>query len=293
MKLPFKINEVLFEQEFVIVDLDTSGILGIDLLNTSEAQIHISRVLLILPDKTVIKLHKKQHQHCALIRLKKRVTIPANTETAFHITVPKHMRENDMSIEHNIQLAKRGILISNAIVNAEDNKVVVSALNCTDRDITLKKQKVVGNIQQVGQITELLKLNKTDSEELPEHLKCLLENVSSKLTEDQKGAIKRVIVRFQDILLGPDGKLGRTDIGRHTIDTGEAKPIKIPPRRVPIKQKEIINKEIDKMLRDDVIEPSNSPWSSPVLLCLKKDQTWRFCIDYRALNLLTRKDAYP
>jgi len=39
VKLPFKINEVLLEQEFVIVDLDISGILGIDLLNTSEAQI--------------------------------------------------------------------------------------------------------------------------------------------------------------------------------------------------------------------------------------------------------------
>ena len=60
-----------------------------------------------------------------------------------------------------------------------------------------------------------------------------------------------------------------------------------------MKQKEIIDQEIDKMLKDDIIEPSDSPWSSPVLLCLKKDQTWRFCIDYRALNQLTRKDAYP
>lgn len=111
-----------------------------------------------MPDKTVVKLHKKLIKHCALIRLKKRVTIPANTETGFCITVPKHMRENDMLIEHNIQLAKRGILISNAIVNAEDNQVVVSVLNCTDRDITLKKQKVVGNIQHVSQITEFLKL---------------------------------------------------------------------------------------------------------------------------------------
>lgn len=68
------------------------------------------------------------------------------------------------------------------------------------------------------------------------YLKCLLENVSSKLTEDQKEAIKRVKVRFEDFILGPDEKLGRTDIVRHTIDTGEAKHIK---------QKEIINQEID------------------------------------------------
>ncbi|CAG2243506.1 unnamed protein product [Mytilus edulis] len=236
VKLPFKIDGVLFEHDFVVVELDNmSGILGIDLLNTSEAQLNISKALLIIPDETVIKLKKIQSNSCALIRLKERIS--------------NKYEENNMLIEPNAHLAKQGILISNALVNAKDNKVVISALNCTDRDITLKKLKVVGNIQFVSKISESLGCDKSDTEELPEHLKCMLEKVSSKLSKEQKEKIKRLIFNFQDIFLGPEGKLGRTELVKHTIDTGDARPIRIPPRRVALAQKDIISEEIEKMLK--------------------------------------------
>ena len=93
--------------------------------------------------------------------------------------------------------------------------------------------------------------------------------------------------------MGPDGKLGQTDLVKHTIDTGNAKPIKIPPRRVHQKQKQTIEKEINSMLEKDIIEPSTSPWSLPILLATKNDGSIRFCIDYRGPNAVTVKDAYP
>ena len=70
-------------------------------------------------------------------------------------------------------------------------------------------------------------------------------------------------------------------------------PIRQPFRRVPPPQREEMRRLLNDMLERDVIQPSASPWASPVVLVRKKDGSLRFCIDYRRLNAVTRKDAYP
>ena len=79
---------------------------------------------------------------------------------------------------------------------------------------------------------------------------------------------------------------------KHPIDTGSATPIRQPVRQVPKHKQHEAQRLIQRMPDKNIISPSQSPWSSPVILVRKKDGSLRFCVDYHKVNSVTRKDAY-
>jgi hypothetical protein len=127
----------------------------------------------------------------------------------------------------------------------------------------------------------------------PVHLQPLLDQSSEGLSAAEKQQLQELLLEFVDVFVGPDGRLGRTSLVKHEIDTGSAKPIRQAARRLPMAQKGIAETEIQKMLDGGIIEHSASAWSSPVVLVRKKDGSTRFCVDYRRVNMVTQKDAYP
>lgn len=77
------------------------------------------------------------------------------------------------------------------------------------------------------------------------------------------------------------------------IDVGEAKPIKQSPYRMSAAKREILEKEVQYMLQTDILEPSNSEWSSPCVIVPKPGGKHRICADLRQVNQLVRGDAFP
>ena len=130
-------------------------------------------------------------------------------------------------------------------------------------------------------------------ESVPDHLGELLERSGRDLTADQTTAVAALLASFADVSSSTKGDIGRTGAVKHSIDTGDASPIRQQDRRLPIHLRANAANEVQKMLSCGVIEPSSSPWASPVVLVKKKDGSTRFCVDYRKLNQVTVKDSYP
>lgn len=92
---------------------------------------------------------------------------------------------------------------------------------------------------------------------------------------------------------GEHSTLGRTDRVQHVIDTGNATPIKQRYFPVSPARQQLINEELDRMLKLGVVEPAKSAWSSPIFLLDKPDGSKRFIVDFRKVNAISKKDAYP
>ena len=115
-------------------------------------------------------------------------------------------------------------------------------------------------------------------------------NINSDLNAEDKNALLQTLLKFSGVF---DESLDHTDVIQHHIDTGSALPIRQYPRRLPYAYCEEAKQQITDMLQQGIIQPSHSPWASPIILVIKKDGEYRFCIDYRKLNEVTKKDAHP
>ena len=115
-----------------------------------------------------------------------------------------------------------------------------------------------------------------------------------KLPETTNLRVKALLLEFQEVFreeLPPQKPIRRTV--KHTIDTKDTPPINLPYYSLSKQHRDELEKQIRTLLEKGIIRPSSSPWGFPVLFVPKPNNEWRMCIDYRLLNNVTLKDAYP
>jgi len=131
--------------------------------------------------------------------------------------------------------------------------------------------------------------------EVPQHLRVLFLSTVEEvhLSPTMASDFKDLLIQHQNTFAKSSTDIGFCDLLQHDIDTADAAPIRQPPRRPPLASGTAEDDLIAEMLAADVIEPSDSPWASPVCLAKKPNGSYRFCVDYRRVSAVSRKDAYP
>ena len=115
------------------------------------------------------------------------------------------------------------------------------------------------------------------------------ENLTSQEVKEIKDLIKAYDHTFAKNNRAPE----QCTLGEHVIRSMDNVPHKDRIRRLPLNQLEIVENQIQEMLRNDIIQPSNSPYNSNILLVNKDDGTKRFVLDFKNLNKNTKPDTYP
>ncbi len=118
----------------------------------------------------------------------------------------------------------------------------------------------------------------------------VLVDTNPELSAGQKAELQHLVGQFSDVFSAVPGK---TQVLQHHIRTPPGVVVKQRPYRIPEARRQAIEDEIQQMLKLGVIEPSRSPWSSPIVLVPKPDGTLRFCNDFRRLNEVSEFDGYP
>ncbi|CAC5419105.1 unnamed protein product [Mytilus coruscus] len=159
-------------------------------------------------------------------------------------------------------------------------------------DVTEPVCEPVAVSQNIFKLTDKI-TNKSNSNTLPDHLVDLVISGSKLLSETQTLQFQRLLQKHSNAFAKSKNDLGCTDMIQHKINTGNAAPVKQNPRRLPVAMQEEADRELSRMLDAGVIEPSTSPWAAPIVLVRKKDGSVRYCIVFRKINSLTKRDSYP
>jgi len=311
-----KLNLAVGKHEF-LTDVSVAelghldGILGMNFLRTNGFKVDHGQGILEKDGWCVTLMDKsKMHLHSSRVKLSKNLILPARHEiiTQAFVVNRNRLPLDNVIIEPVHSLIEEGLLLAKSVVDASNSQIPITLANFTDELVELEEGTTIALASPVQGMSQPLvslvedagdKASEGEKEEdtgfygVPEHLHCILEGCSSSLSNSELHEVAKLLIEYQNCFVGPDGRLGKTHLATHSIDTGDSRPIKQHPRRVPLSLQEEMDKEIDKMLEQGIISESESAWSSPVVLVKKASGGIRFCVDYRKLNSLTKVDAYP
>ena len=290
--VPMYINEECYHVSTLIVNTPMlyPVILGMNFLKENECIINIGSG----------SMHIQSPQLQDMAYLSENIVVPPFSECAVAVNIVSSVSNKTISVErYDPLLVRFGVSIMPGIVELSadpGHPCMLVIANLTSQEVTLERLTKVASICKYdaswvnvcGAQEFSTRQCRVDSAQDP-----IMQVNNAALTDEQKQRVNQLInVTYRDIFA--DKTLPSRASGvEHEINTGNHRPFNSAPSRVSQREREQVHIQVQDMLAKGIIRQTRSPWASRVVLVKKKDGKLRFCVDYRALNKLTKRDQYP
>ncbi len=261
----------------------------------------------------------KEKPELAEVKSTKSITIPPEGRFVIHghTRISSCMRLTAMTEEFHHKALPGGLRLSPTVFHLESGKsshrVPIEISNFSSRTITIPPKMTLCSLQQV-QVTDQKSYLESSSKgdagprvnahtsDTPvgqedvsdtDFLSKFNPSYKDSLTSSQVQTLEQLLIKWKEAFSLHEFDLGCTKLTKHSIKLVSNIPFKERPRKIPPAMVDEVRAHLKEMLDLGVIENSNSPYSSNVVLVRKPDGSLRFCLDLRKLNSMTIRDAFP
>ena len=308
--LTMTFGEREYQWEAYVAPIREPGLLGYDFLHHFDCIVDARRGLQIGGVHVPCEVRGLGSPAVRIV-LKDVTNVPANSEMILKGCIEGGTVSSEFGLLEPVvpKDGLEGIMVARTLVDhkREDMDIPIRVMNVTNEPVCLRSGVCVGLLHGV-ETSDLFPLcdsscekrfqvrsmkRTCDSIEWSEGVRELFRNSSGLLDDVQQERFRQLLDKYHSVFATSPTDLGITSVIQHEIDTGDARPIRQAPRRPPKAFEHEEEQAIREQLAAGVLRESKSPWASPVVFVRKKDGSARPCVDYRKLNDVTRKDAYP
>jgi hypothetical protein len=324
--LDIRLQHHLIPQKFLVIrNLHHSGVIGMDLLQACRAVINLSEQTLHLFDNSIVAPLITAKDHANALCLIQRVRIPGHTEAVLHVTLSRHApyRGHDPAVtEAWPGMQNRGIGIARALVQPQNTRTLCRIINVKSTPQILRRGTRIAylspidasdpfnaaalrgdqnsNASYLSAVGEHPDSNETVTslEDKIEAIKAVglqVDSAKKRLKEQEFKELVSLLYEYKHLFITDDADIPLSNLPPVKIPLLDDKPVRIKPYRLPPLMDAELNRQVSKLCQAGVMEPTTSPYSSPIfwsenLARQARRQTgngnsFRAVTDYRILNL--------
>ena len=284
----------------VVAGIGSDGLLGTEALQSCLShQLDLRTGQLWAEGRSTLQLHQQKPTPDVRGLLLTAVVLPPDSEVVAPFSLDGGQLGNYALIVPSRDFTEEfGVVVGHTLVDTlTTSSANVLMINPNAEEVVLPCRTCIGRLVHITAVSVAqseLQFPTNMAVVLPEYLEDIVQGSHTSLGDTGRQSLRDLLHRYEHVFPAPGEPVtGQTKSVQHKIVMKDARPVRCGPRRLAPAGLRKEQKCVKDMLTGGQIEPSDSPWASPVVFVTTKDGSTRLCVDYRRLSLLTVKDAYP